>query len=465
MLNKDMSSQYVINSPLFLNTIQNGVVIPRLTTSQKFGIPGPVAGTLVYDNTLNDFQFFNGTSWVSSGYSATGGNYVDTLTDAFGRLRTSNPFTLFDSYYRYKDNGDFDTALVGLDSTGAVNSATSIYEMSLENINSSVTRQSYYVFPYQPGKSLLIMCSFVASSNSYTAVGMTQDVGYCSDLNGVFVRVQDGIVYMCIKNDGVVTSAAQSSWNVDQLTGTGPSGLTLDITKSQIFFTALEWLGVGTVSVGFVINGQFTTVHKFNHANLTTSTYMTTATLPVRYQISTTAGYSSGTSMLKQICCTVISEGGYQAISQKYYVNLGTSLVTVSTTLIPLISIRIRSDRLDSIVIPASVEMVVTTNNVVQYQLLLNGTLTGGSWVQKGGTSNVEYNTTATAISGGTLIDTGYISSSNQAKNALTSSGAIEFNTQIPHFLNGTSGIITICAISFTANASVSAALGWYELD
>jgi hypothetical protein len=413
---------------------------------------------------MNDFQFFNGTAWVSSGYSATGGNYVDTLTDAFGRLRTSNPFTLFDSYFRYKDNGDFDTALVG-SGTGAINSATSSYEMVVSTASSSIIRQSIYVFPYQPGKSLLIMCSFVPSSDSYTNPALTQEVGYQSSLNGVFIRVQNGTVYMCIKNNGTVTAISQTSWNVDQLLGTGPSGLTLDITKSQIFFTALEWLGVGTVSVGFVINGQFTTVHKFNHANITTGTYMTTATLPVRYLISSDSGYSLGPSMLQQICCTVISEGGYQAISQKYYVNLGTSLKTVSTTLIPLISIRIRSDRLDSIVIPAEVEMVVTTSNVIQYQLLLNGTLVGGTWVQKGGLSNVEYNTGATAISGGTLIDAGFIASTNQAKNSLTSSGAIEFNTQIPQYLNGTSGVVTVCAISFTANASVSAALGWYELD
>ena len=37
--------------------------------------------------------------------------------DAFGRFRISNPYTLFDSYHRYRDNGKFDTSVSGTGST------------------------------------------------------------------------------------------------------------------------------------------------------------------------------------------------------------------------------------------------------------------------------------------------------------------------------------------------------------
>ena len=33
--------------------------------------------------------------------------YTDVAKDAFGRLRTSDPFTLFDSSHRYSDNGQW----------------------------------------------------------------------------------------------------------------------------------------------------------------------------------------------------------------------------------------------------------------------------------------------------------------------------------------------------------------------
>ena len=167
-------SQYVINSPLFLNTTTAGVVIPRLTTSQKTSIPSPQGGTLVYDSTLSDFQWFNGTGWISSGYSLTGGNYVNTSTDAFGRLRVSNPTTLFDSVFRYTDNGKWDTVCTG-SATGYIDNSSTVpntYLMLIQGASSSVTRQSFSISPYQPGKSLLALASFVGCNNGNTALGL-----------------------------------------------------------------------------------------------------------------------------------------------------------------------------------------------------------------------------------------------------------------------------------------------------
>jgi hypothetical protein len=457
-----MSSQYVINSPLFLNSLENGVIVPRLTTSQKTAIVGPIAGTCVYDTSLNDFQFFNGTNWISSGYGATGGTFVNSLTDGFGRLRVSNPFTLFDSKFRYEDNGKFDTTITGVGATGYINSTASTYEMTVSTASSQIIRQSYQISPYQPGKSLLVLCSFVGAAGSYTATGLTQKVGYVSDLNGIYTSVIDGVVYMNILNNGSNTAVAQSEWNVDKLNGTGPSGITLDITKCQIFWTDIEWLGVGTVNVGFVINGQFITVHEFQHANLLTATYMTTASLPIRYEIQTSAGYSSGSQVLQQICSTVMSEGGYQQRAEKNFYTSGTTTKSVPTSLTPLVSLRLRSDRIDSIILPAEVSMIITSNGVSQYQLIFNGTLTGGTWVNAASNSVCQFNTGASAISGGQIIDVNYVTSSNQGKVSLTVSD--NFNQQIGRTITGASQIITLAAQSFSSAQDVAFSLGWLEL-
>jgi len=162
--------------------------------------------------------------------------------------------------------------------------------------------------------------------------GLTQRVGYYGADNGFYLE-QAGSSVSFVKRSVVTgslvnTSVLQTNWNGDKLDGSGPSGLTLDLTKAQILWMDLEWLGVGSVRMGFVINGQFILCHTFNHANIIASTYITTASLPLRYEIFNTAG-TSGTSTLKQVCSTVISEGGYELRGKQQ--SIGTPITAPMT--------------------------------------------------------------------------------------------------------------------------------------
>jgi hypothetical protein len=463
---------YTINSPLLVNTVQNGIVVPRLSSYQKSIIPSISQGTIIYDNTLNDFQFYNGSNWISTGQSATGANYNTAGVDAFGRLRVSNPFTLFDSSFRYKDNDKFSTSISGA-ATGYINSSTSTYEMSITGPNQHVYRESKNVFSYQPGKSLQVLCTHVCATGSYSATGMLQRVGYFSSLNGIFLQVNEGVVGFGIRNNGVDTIVNQTEWNTDQLNGSGPSGVVLDITKAQIFYTDIEWLGVGTVNVGFIINSAFLTCHKFYHANFFTSTYMTTATLPIRYEIASSGSYiTSPIQTLQQICSTVISEGGYQALSMQNVFDLGTNVAANNVTNVnfsPLISIRLNPNRLDSVVLPDEVNLFLTSSGNIQYKLILNGSMTNtGTFAPFNLTiSNVDVMTgsSATTITGGKVIDTSFISSSNQVKSSFNQSGIEAFNYQLGRTIDGVSDVLSVCAKSFTGNQTVTASLQWLELN
>jgi len=193
------------------------------------------------------------------------------------------------------------------------NANQGLIDLNVDNtVDSEVVRETTKAFSYQPGKSLLIMNTFVMQP---AKTGLRQRVGYYSASNGIYIELANSVLYIVKRSSvsGVLvdTRIAQSSWNNDTLDGTGPSGVTLDISKAQILYMDIEWLGVGCVRVGFVINGEFILCHVFYHANEITSTYITTASLPLRYEIKNTAG-TSGNSILKQICSTVISEGGYE---------------------------------------------------------------------------------------------------------------------------------------------------------
>jgi len=386
---------------------------------------------------------------------------VAASLDAFGRLRVSNPFTLFDSQNRYKINDQFDSYTTGTFSSVTYSTGTSTVLLNIgTGTNDKVLRETFKVFPYQPGKSLLVMSTFVLNP---AKTNLIQQVGYYGASNGIFLKLENNHLYIVKrKQDTGDISIPQASWNCDPLDGTGYSGLTLDITKAQILFIDLEWLGVGSVRVGFVINGQFIYAHIFNHANIASSTYMTTACLPIRYEIFNN-GITSSPSTMSQICSTVVSEGGYQGKSIKRYASTSTTTTNVSTSLTPIISIRLRSDRLDSIVIPSQVDLLLTSSSTIQYKLIYKGSVTGGTWLNYGNDSNVEYNITPNTITGGTSVDEAYMTSSSQIKSTLAGD-SFAFDLSLGRTISGVSDTLTICAISFSGTATVAASLGWYEL-
>lgn len=345
--------------------------------------------------------------------------------DAFGRARISQPLTLFDSSHRFADNGLWATA------TGVSSDATFSADEGLINLNVTttsggyVTRETTQVFSYQPGKSLLTLNTLVMAP---AKINLRQRVGYFNAANGIYIEL-DGATLSFVERSSVTGSVteskvAQANWNVDKLDGNGPSGRILDIAKAQIFWADIEWLGLGTVRLGFVIDGLFIHCHSFHHANLITSTYITTASLPLRYEIinlNTTASNST----LKQVCSTVISEGGYELRGAQNAVGTPVSAprdLTATGVLYPIVSIRLKAspNRLDGIVIPTAISILGDGNNAFfEWRLQRGGTTSGGTWASAGNNSSVEYNLSGSSTSGGNTLAKGYISSTTQGANSL----------------------------------------------
>ena len=400
-------------------------------------------------------------------------NSNNNQLDAFQRLRVSSPFTLFDSSTLYKDNGKFDSYINGAGSSTGCSTGTSIVTLNVNTANDDqVLRQSFRVFPYQPGKSLLVLNSFVMDTPK---TNLTQRVGYFNSQNGVYFECANTGYNMVLRSCPTGTTIIerripQSSWNIDRLNGEGDSGVMLDAAKSQIFIADFEWLGVGNVRTGFVINGNITYCHIFYNANFINSTYMQTATLPISYQIFNT-GITTSSSTLKQICSTVESEGGFQDIDVVRYAGPGLTLTAVTVaaaaSITPIISLRIKSGRPSAIIIPTEINILVTSTNVVSYYLILDGTFSAPTtWTDYGTNSNAQVSTTTSlTMTGGTIIKQGFLSSSAQVKEKIELSGIDVFNYQLGVKINGDSQVITLAASSVGTTASIYAALGWVELN
>jgi hypothetical protein len=391
------------------------------------------------------------------------------LADAFGRLRVSQPLTLFDSSHRFDDNGLWSTA-TATSGTAVFNSAQGLVDLTVTAASgSSVVRETTKVFSYQPGKSLLVLNTFVMSS---AKAGLTQRVGYYGTENGYYLE-QVGTTVQFVERSSVTgsvinTPVLQANWNGDKLDGTGASGLTLDLTKAQILFSDFEWLGVGSVRVGFIINGQYIICHTFHHANLITSTYITTASLPIRYEIFNTAG-TSGSSVLKQICSTVISEGGYELRGLQQAVGTPiTSARALATagTLYPMVSIRLKSSRLDGIALATAISIIGNTSANYNWQVVAAGTTTGGSWVSAGANSSVEYNLTGTSFAGGRIIASGYFTATASTSVSVDILRAALLATQLERDgLTGTAYEFSLILTAGTNTETAFASMDWEEVS
>lgn len=411
--------------------------------------------------------------------SQTNPTYVTfdgTNTDAFGRLRVSNPFTLFDSQSRFFPDQHYSYVTASGGTTSYNTNQSSVNLNVTTTSGSTAVAQTFRVFPYQPGKSLLTYQTFTMAP---AASNLRQRIGFFSAQNGVYLEQGPNGVTFVIRTytSGTVDDSryvAQANWNGDKLDGTGPSGITLDLTKTQILWFDVEWLGVGNVRCGFILNGQYVVCHTFQNANQPTSTkvYMQTAVLPLRYEIATTSTTASAAT-LQLICSTVISEGGYEQVSSPYIARASGNGVAIANgtalSFTPLVSMRVNSSYYGAVIIPSIVNFAATYSGTYEVVLVKNPTLTGATWAA-GSISNgmVDVDTAATAMTttADNIHQTDYVVSTNQGSVPIIAPFGYNFDMQLGYTASLTgngfasSDVVTLAARGINIPASNGAGIG-----
>jgi len=99
----------------------------------------------------------------------------------------------------------------------------------------------------------------------------------------------------------VDTKIPQSQWNLDKLDGTGPSGMTIDLTKMQMFYMDYSWYGAGFIRWGMRGgNGDIVYCHKLINNNVNYEAYMRSGNLPARYETTSIPKVTTVTSSIGQ---------------------------------------------------------------------------------------------------------------------------------------------------------------------
>jgi len=386
--------------------------------------------------------------------------FAPGIQDSFARVRVSDANTQFESKFTYGNEEKLFNTTTATGGAATFLSNEAAWNLTTTSSSGSrVLRQSYNYMQYHPGKSQLVLMTGVFGSPTANCV---KRIGNYDDSDGLFF-IQNGTLGFGVarrtstSGSPVDTITYQSSWNIDRLDGTGPSGLTLDLTKTQIFIIEFQWLGVGAVKYGFDIDGILVYVHQSNHANNSfTQVYMKSGWLPLRYEIHNIA--ATAASSMKQICSSVISEGGFEQTGSLYSaLSSGAGRNAPTSTWTPILSIRV-NDTLNGQLFRGKIQLtqyqtIVTSNNSASVAVFEGGTLTGPSWVGVGGASAVSYDTSATALTGG-VIRTVSFNGRTSSETALASNE-----------MTGYAGTIyTLCARGIDGTVAILGALNWREI-
>jgi len=372
--------------------------------------------------------------------------------DAFGRARISDAFTLFDSVQRYDKRADQWNETVSGSATSVHSSNESSTLMTVAASGESVLRRTRKRFPYQPGKSLMVMQSMVMAE---PAENLVQEVGLFDDADGMMVRTSGTTVQFVIRSNAtgsvVENVVDQNSWNIDTFSA-------LDISKAQILVFDLEWLGVGRVRMGFVIDGEIHYCHEFNHANSISSVYMTKAMLPLSYRIAATDTPDSSAT-LRHICASILSEGGYEAKGPVFSITPPLDSIPNTSGERIVAGIRMVSGRTDNVIKPAKIDLVTEDDTTIQWRLRLNPTTSGVSWAASdNGRGNVQTTYSGAIVSGGSVLDSGLFSSAGSVE--LDLAKAVEFALGVDNAGSSDELFLTVAS---SGNAKATGMLGWIE--
>lgn len=396
--------------------------------------------------------------------------------DAFGRLRVSNPLTLFES----KLLGSANDPLLWDEQTrggGGMSASTPTADAPYVDFTSTVSqkgqiaRQTFRHFTGQLGKSDLTYMSGVLQLTP-GGTGTSKTIGRVTDANGAFFESFQDVVRVVIRNthEGVLEDEVinQADWNIDTMDGdnddSNPSGITADFSVAQMFIVDFQW-PIGRVRFGLVIGGSVYYVHADSHANEEDHPWSSTPSLPLRYEMTTTD--SSPATSMRCMGSVAVSEGGAEDRGiVRHAGTRGTHVdCNAENVLYAIVAIRLKPEHLGATITTERVSVLETTGNkTFEWLLIFNADIAGELNFQDVPSSSIEraLGSTANIVTGGFHLG-GDFSASAQKGGGSGISIATEL--KLGSSITGVRDIIVLCAgpVGGSANIDIEGAITWRE--
>ena len=132
----------------------------------------------------------------------------------------------------------------------------------------------------------------------------------------------------------------------------------------------------------------------------------------------------------------------------------------------PIVYIKLNSSTLDSIVIPKQMNILPINNTNYQWRIINGATITGAVWANVASDSTVVYNTNTTAtMSGGDILDQGFLTSTVQAGGnmVLNTENIFEYQLERNSFTT-TATTLTLAVATGAGTSNVAGAMSWEEI-
>jgi hypothetical protein len=260
----------------------------------------------------------------------------------------------------------------------------------------------------------------------------------------------------------VETTVDQDAWNVNNLDGSVNQNKTMNPATTLIYWFNIEWLGVGAVDCGIVVDKELVLCHRFRHSNILSTAYIKTASLQPTYEIISTGGAGS----MRSICYTAISEGGYRPIGYSFSINMGVTTQAVNNRE-PVLAIRLKSGSISNVRLRGITTMATSgANYLVELWRFVDtpasAILNNSSFSDVNAESDVEYNTAAASIilTGGLLLASAYTSNNNDAISLS------KFSETTTLSINGASvsDLLVVCIQTIGSNEQLVVSMDWAEV-
>lgn len=389
-----------------------------------------------------------------------------TQKDAFNRLRVSQPTELFSVSCENDIQPLHYENVIQNGGTALYNTNTSSVDMSVTSTGDSVIRTSRYI-KYRPGKSQQV---FITGNFQSDASDTVKRIGYYDSNDGLFFELYQStntlsvVVRSSTSGVGVDTKTPQSSWNVDTLDGTGPSGITLDLTKQQVMVIDYGWLGSAVIRFGFILEGKLCVVHEETPSNTLTVPFMKRASLPLRWEIVSI----NNASTMSATCASVQSEGGFNTLGVRRGISSGNTPITLNfgsgdINLVPLLTVRLKSAYVRGSLIPDHFTLFASGNADFEIQVLRNCNLVSSVYVSS--SEATEYDVTASnIITSGEILHSDYGAGGGGPIKSGASVATLQSDIPISSNYSGTPDTLTIAVRPLSGNnTDYYASLGWRE--
>lgn len=395
---------------------------------------------------------------------------IPTLsTDAFGRMRVSDTGLRVDTVFSYdKQPLLFDEVKAGAGVATFDSNLRAVYlSTGGTTASNSVALRLHYHVPYTPGNSQFIAITGNLNPDNVTNwTNLRAEIGYGSANNGVGFRYDSNGCSIFLRSS--ISGSAQdlvlvkqANWNVNTVSN-------VDWTKSQIFMIDFQSLAVGRIRFYLDRAGDAILVHEIVNDNVRVGPYWQNGSLPPYWSVENT-GTAQATGRILAICCTVKSEGAPdldEIPGFPFSFSNVASAKTVSSSLVPVLTIQLKptfSGLINRGLVRIE-DISVMGTNPFHWRLIKNATISGANFTSVDVDSICNGDTSATTISGGITILSGYQGTAAGSRG----SASIPLTGKVPLAVNsaGTTGdTITLAAIRVgSQDAAVSAAVNWQEI-